>query len=109
LAAVHRTSGELIGSADIAVASCEHKRGQFGFVLHRDFWSQGYTTGAAKLLASRACNCESSAQRAIRITTPQPGVLQKAGLEYEGRIRSHLFVRRGWRDSLLYAVVNGDG
>jgi ribosomal-protein-alanine N-acetyltransferase len=35
-------------------------------------------------------------------------VLQKVGLEYEGRIRSHLFVRGGWRDSLLYAVINGD-
>jgi len=35
-------------------------------------------------------------------------VLEKAGLEYEGRMRSHLFVRGAWRDSLLYAAVNGD-
>lgn len=35
-------------------------------------------------------------------------LLQKAGLEYEGRIRSHLLVRGAWRDSLLYAVLNSD-
>lgn len=50
LAVVLATSGELIGSAAIAVTSVQHKRGEFGFVFHRDFWSQGYETEAGKLL-----------------------------------------------------------
>lgn len=32
-------------------------------------------------------------------------VLQKAGLTYEGLMRSHLFVREVSQDSLLYATV----
>jgi hypothetical protein len=40
LAAVHATSGKLIGSAAIAVTTVQHKRAQVGFVFHRDFWPQ---------------------------------------------------------------------
>jgi RimJ/RimL family protein N-acetyltransferase len=35
-------------------------------------------------------------------------VLEKIGMRREGRLRSHLFVRGAWRDSLLYAAVNDD-
>jgi [ribosomal protein S5]-alanine N-acetyltransferase len=55
---------------------------------------------------STVCSCGASAQHATRTTTAR--VLEKAGLQYEGRIRSHLFVRGAWRDSLLYAAVNSN-
>jgi ribosomal-protein-alanine N-acetyltransferase len=109
LAAVHATSGKVIGSVAIGVTSVQHKRGEFGFVFHRDFWSQGYATEAAELLVrfgfdrlqlrriSATCHPDNHASARV---------LQKAGLEYEGRIRSHLLVRGAWRDSLLYAIVN---
>jgi RimJ/RimL family protein N-acetyltransferase len=100
LAVVLATSGELIGSAAIAVTSVQHKRGEFGFVFHRDFWSQGYATEAGKLLVhfgfqrlqlrriSATCHPNNSASARV---------LQKVGLRYEGHIRSHLFVRGSWR------------
>ncbi|MGY2091888.1 GNAT family N-acetyltransferase [Nocardia gipuzkoensis] len=34
-------------------------------------------------------------------------VLEKVGSTLEGRMRSHLFVRGVWRDSLLYAAIDG--
>jgi [ribosomal protein S5]-alanine N-acetyltransferase len=111
LAAVHASSGRLIGSVAIGVTSVQHRRGEIGFVFHRDVWSQGYATEAAELLLrfgfdhlqlrriSATCHPDNHASARV---------LQKAGLEYEGRIRSHLLVRGAWRDSLLYAAVNGD-
>ena len=36
-------------------------------------------------------------------------VLEKAGMEREGRMRGHLRLRGAWRDSLLYAAGNRDG
>lgn len=111
LAALHASSSRLIGSVAIGVTSVQHRRGEFGFVFHRDFWSQGYATEAAKLLLqlgfdhlqlrriSATCHPDNHASARV---------LEKAGLEYEGRMRSHLFVRGAWRDSLLYAAVEGD-
>jgi ribosomal-protein-alanine N-acetyltransferase len=111
LAAVHASSGRLIGSVAIGITSVQHQRGEFGFVFHRDFWSQGYATEAAELLLrfgfdrlqlrriSATCHPDNRASARV---------LQKAGLQYEGRMRSHLFVRGAWRDSLLYAAVNSD-
>jgi len=111
LAAVHARSGRLIGSVAIGVTSVQHRRGEIGFVFHRDFWSHGYATEAAELLLRFgfdhlqlrriSATCHPDNHASVR-------VLEKAGLEYEGRMRSHLFVRGAWRDSLLYAAVNGD-
>jgi RimJ/RimL family protein N-acetyltransferase len=50
LAAVHASSGRLIGSVAIGVTSAQHRRGELGFVFHRNDWSQGYATEAAGLL-----------------------------------------------------------
>jgi [ribosomal protein S5]-alanine N-acetyltransferase len=111
LAAVHASSGRLIGSVAIGVTSAQHRRGEFGFVFHRDFWSQGYATEAAELLLR--FGFERLQLRRISATCHPDNhasarVLEKAGLQYEGRMRSHLFVRGAWRDSLLYAAVNSD-
>ncbi|UGT67300.1 GNAT family N-acetyltransferase [Nocardia gipuzkoensis] len=110
LAVIHTRSGQLIGSAAIGVTSTQHRRGEFGFVFHRDFWSQGYATEAGMLLLrfgfdrlrlrriSATCHPDNHASARV---------LEKVGSTLEGRMRSHLFVRGAWRDSLLYAAVDG--
>jgi RimJ/RimL family protein N-acetyltransferase len=111
LAAVQAGSGRLIGSVAIAITSVQHRRGEVGFVFHRDDWSQGYATESAQQLLrfgfdrlqlrriSATCHPDNHASARV---------LEKAGLRYEGRMRSHLFVRGAWRDSLLYAALNSD-
>lgn len=110
-AAVHAESGRLIGSVGLEVTSREHRRGELGYVFHPDFWSQGYATEAGRLLVEFgfgrlrlrriAATCHPDNRASAR-------VLEKIGMRREGRLRSHLFVRGAWRDSLLYAAVNGD-
>jgi RimJ/RimL family protein N-acetyltransferase len=108
LAVVHASSGRLIGSVAIGITNAQHRRGEFGFVFHRDVWSQGYATEAAELLLR--FGFDHLQLRRITATCHPDNhgsarVLEKAGLEFEGRMRSHLFVRGAWRDSLLYAAV----
>ncbi|WNV89893.1 GNAT family N-acetyltransferase [Umezawaea sp. Da 62-37] len=110
LAAVQADSGRLIGSVSIGVTSPQHRRGEFGFVFHPDVWSQGYATEVGRSLlrfgfdhlrlrrVSATCHPDNHASARV---------LRKTGLEFEGRMRSHLLVRGVWRDSLLYAAVNG--
>ncbi|GAB1690300.1 GNAT family N-acetyltransferase [Krasilnikovia sp. M28-CT-15] len=33
-------------------------------------------------------------------------VAERLGMQYEGRIRDHVFTNGAWRDSLLYAVLS---
>ncbi|WP_197746834.1 GNAT family N-acetyltransferase [Mycolicibacterium sarraceniae] len=75
---------------------------------HCDYWSQGYATEVAELLVQFGlehlrlrrieATCDPANQASAR-------VLQKAGLNYEGLMRSHLLIGGVGRDSLLYALV----
>lgn len=104
-------SGSLLGGAALSVTSVENRRAEIGYVLQRDHWSKGLATEAATMLLrfgfgqlalrriSATCDPENLASSRV---------LQKAGLLFEGRMRSHLRVRGLWRDSLLYAAVCDD-
>lgn len=102
-------SDRLIGSVSIGITSIEHRRGALGFVFHRSFWPQGYATEAALMLTrfgwdkldlhriEAACHPENHASARV---------LEKVGMQREGRLRDHLLVRGSWRDSLVYAALN---
>ncbi len=108
LAAVHSASGGVIGSVALWVTSAVHRRGELGYVFHPRCWSHGYATEATVALLEFgfttlslhriAATCDPANVASVR-------VLEKCGMDYEGRLRDHLSVRGGWRDSLLYAAV----
>lgn len=109
LAAVLASSGELIGSTAIWITSREHRRGELGYVFDRDFWNHGYATEAAKSLLRFGFG-DLGLKRVSATCHPDDvgsaRVLEKAGMRFEGRLRSHLLVQGVWRDSPLYAAVN---
>jgi RimJ/RimL family protein N-acetyltransferase len=108
LAAVETASRRLLGSVELSVESREHRRGELGFVFDPAHWGHGYATEATGLLLQFgfeslelhriAATCHPENRASAR-------VLEKAGMSFEGRMRGHMRVRDGWRDSLLYAVV----
>lgn len=110
-AITRREDDQVIGSAALWVESRQHLRAEFGYVLAREFWGQGYATETARLLRAYAfghlgmhrlaATCHPDNAASIR-------VLEKAGLVREGRLRDHLRVREGWRDSLVFAAINDD-
>lgn len=109
LAAVLAGSGRLVGSVGIWTTSAQHLRGELGFVFHRDVWSQGYATEATKLLLEfghRVLHLRRIAATCHPENLASARVLEKAGMQLEGRMRDHLQVRGSWRDSLLYAAVD---
>jgi RimJ/RimL family protein N-acetyltransferase len=108
LAVVHAASGAVIGSVAIAVSTNQQKA-EIGYVLHRDFWSQGYATEAAAMLLRFGfdrLNLRHISARCHPDNHASARVLEKVGLNYQRRIPNHLFVRGSWRDSLLYAIDN---
>lgn len=99
----------LIGGARIAVRSQAHGVGDIGYGLRHDAWGKGFATEAAQLLIhfgfgslglhriEAICDPSNAASRRV---------LEKSGMQSEGRSREYLWVRGQWRDSLLYAILD---
>ncbi len=111
LGIVLRASGQLAGACGIRIRDADHRIADLGYVLRRDCWGQGLATEAARALVEfgfRAlgmhriwATCHVENARSAR-------VLEKAGMEREGRLRENVQKGGVWRDSLLYAVIDGD-
>lgn len=108
LGIVENATRLVIGGSRITVRSTVHRVGDIGYVLRQDRWGQGYGTETARILIDfgfatlglhrieAICDPENIASRRI---------LEKAGMQYEGHAREHLWVHAKWRDSLRFAVL----
>ncbi len=111
VAVVLRASGELIGAARLGLSPAHGRRGDIGYVVRRDMWRQGVATEAARLLLGfgfavlglhrieATCDPDNVASRRV---------LEKLGMQFEGRLRDDLPMRDGWRDSLLFSILEGE-
>lgn len=111
LAIVLCANNELVGSAGIYLQPGKPYAAEIGYCLRQDAWGKGYASEAARLLVhfgfaslglhriSATCDPENTASARV---------LQKAGLQQEGYMRGHMLIRSGWRDSLLFAMLEND-
>lgn len=84
---------------------------KLGYAIRADEWGHGYATDAARTMTefgfrklglhriSAAIGPENEASIAV---------VRHLGMQYEGRIRHHVFTNGSWRDSLLYSVLTGE-
>ena len=111
LAAVVAASGQVVGSVRIWTIQTEYRRGEVGFVFRSEVHGQGYATEAVRLLLAFG-RSELRLRRVVATCHPDnvgsARVLEKAGMQLEGRMRDHRRVRGVWGDSLLYAALNRD-
>ncbi|WP_181898709.1 GNAT family N-acetyltransferase [Halobacillus trueperi] len=100
---------ELIGVAELTILDTYHRTGEIAYILHPDEWGRGMGTEVAKRLIRDGfqsfhlkriqATCHPDNKGSVR-------VLEKSGMEREGRLRGHLKMKEGRRDSLLYSVLN---
>jgi ribosomal-protein-alanine N-acetyltransferase len=109
LAVVVQSNGErLIGSIELRVVSCEHRRGEIGYVLAREWSGHGYATEATRRLLAFGFN-ELGLHKISATCDPENrasvAVLTRDGMHQEGVLRDHIYVRGQWRDRLLLSVI----
>ncbi|WP_167449430.1 GNAT family N-acetyltransferase [Halobacillus trueperi] len=100
---------ELIGVAELNILDTYHRTGEIAYILHPDEWGRGMGTEVAKRLIRDGfqsfhlkriqATCHPENKGSLR-------VLEKCGMEMEGRLRGHLKMKEGRRDSLLFSVLN---
>jgi RimJ/RimL family protein N-acetyltransferase len=111
LAVSLKDSGEVVGCCALVISEAEHREGHIGYSLTRVYWGRGYASEAAKLLVKFGfealglhrifATCDPENRASAR-------VLEKAGMQLEGCMRSHVFVKGRWRNSLLFAILEQD-
>jgi len=109
LAMVLKADGRLVGGCGIEVSNPDNREGWIGYCLNRNFWGQGYATETAKVLLEFGFN-HLNLHRVFATCEPaniaSAQVLEKIGMQREGRLREHKWAKRKWRDSLLYAILD---
>ncbi len=107
--AVTTDDDDLVGFVRLAFAGV--KAAKLGYAIQADRWGKGYATDAARLIIAFGFE-DLSLHRISAAIGPDNAasiaVVEKLGMQYEGRIRDHVFTNGAWRDSRLYAVLEQD-
>ena len=101
--------GDVVGCAELKLRG--PSVGEIAYVVHPRLWGQGIATTAARDLLRMGFS-EYGRHRIFATCDPRnlasAAVLRKIGMRYEGRMRGTAYIRDGWRDSDLYAVLVDD-
>jgi [ribosomal protein S5]-alanine N-acetyltransferase len=108
LAVVLAETGRVVGTGDLYIRSQRFRSGEIAYGIAPAYWGRGLATEVARLvlgfgfdvltLHRIAATCDPRNVASAR-------VLEKVGMQYEGRLRETLLIRDGWRDSALYSIL----
>lgn len=99
----------LIGAVEINIRDHFNLEGEIGYIIHPEYWGQGYATEAASLILDFGF-ANLKLHRVFATCDPNniasSKVLEKIGMYKEGILREHMRLRNGgWRDSSLYSIL----
>ncbi|TDD54726.1 GNAT family N-acetyltransferase [Saccharopolyspora elongata] len=101
--------GDVVGSAQLKLRG--PSTGEIAYAVHPRLWGQGIATAAARELLRMGFS-EHGLHRISGTCDPRnlasAAVSRKIGMRYEGRMRGTAYIRDGWRDSDLYAILADD-
>lgn len=102
---------QLIGLIALNLGKEKYNNAEVWYKLHIDFWNKGFATEALKTVINFGfhdlklhrieAGCAVNNIGSIR-------VLEKVGMNLEGRKRQHLPLQTGWSDNFGYAILSSD-
>jgi ribosomal-protein-alanine N-acetyltransferase len=107
-------SGELIGNAGIRQRSLgqrepEARQADIGYELDPQFWGHGYATeaaGAVLRFGFEQLGVHRTWASCLAENTASAQVLEKLGMQREGRLREDEYFKGRWWDTLVYAILD---
>jgi ribosomal-protein-alanine N-acetyltransferase len=105
-----RDGGQLIGGCGITPVPA-HSKGEFGYVLHPDYWGRGLGTEIAKRLIRYGFEDLGLNRICARADTRNPAstrVMIKAGMTPEGTLREDMIVKGTARSFVLCSILRSE-
>lgn len=107
-AIVTKDDKRMIGAGELTLRDISNRSGEVGYIINPDYWGRGIATDVATLLINFGFS-NLTLHRVFATCDPRnigsSRVLERVGMTLEGRIREDLLLKDGWRDSLLYSVL----
>ena len=100
--------GVFMGEISLILAPERFKKGEISYSLHPDFWGNGFATAAVKTLLEYAFNSLDlhRVEAGVAVENAKSiRVLDKVGMQREGRHRKILPLKTGWSDNYSYAIL----
>jgi ribosomal-protein-alanine N-acetyltransferase len=108
LAVVLKSSQQLIGNCGIRLKSVGAHEGDIGYELSPKHWGHGYATEAARAIVAfgfTQLKLHRIWASCIAENVGSIHVLQKLGMQPEGRLREHEYFKGRWWDTLLFGIL----
>jgi ribosomal-protein-alanine N-acetyltransferase len=110
-ALIHKQTHKLIGSCGLMRTDMNGPQFSLGYVLHKDWWGQGYASEATAELMKFGFN-ELGAHRlwahVFVGNAASEKVLRKLGFRYEGCTLQSFFIRNTWFDLQTFAMLRSE-
>ena len=109
LAAVLRSTDELVGDIVLHWISREHSTAEIGFIVHPDHQGHGYATEAVRPLLGLAfedLRLHRVIGRAEARNVASARVLEKLGMRREAHLIENEYVKGEWQSELVYAILD---
>jgi RimJ/RimL family protein N-acetyltransferase len=100
-------TGEKAGAAGLTVDS-RNRKAELGYWIGQPYWGRGYATEAAAGLLPLGFETLGLKRIFARVFGSNPAsarVLEKIGLQFEGRLRGHLLKWGEFEDILMYGLL----
>lgn len=101
-------TGRVVGEGALYIRSRPFRSGEIAYLIDPAYWGQGFATEVARLLLQFGF-ADLQLHRIAGTCDPRnvasARVLEKVGMQYEGRMRETRLIRDGWRDSALYSLL----
>jgi ribosomal-protein-alanine N-acetyltransferase len=104
--AVADAEDRMIGFARLGLTG--HQAAKLGYAIHADHWGHGYATDAARTIIEYGFTQLGLHRITVAIGPDNAGsiaVAERLGMQYEGRLRDHVYTNGAWRDSILYSIL----
>ncbi len=109
LAATLRSDGRLIGNAGVRMPYADARQGEIGYEFAPEHWGQGYATEAAGAMLRygfEVLRLHRVQANCVAENVASARVLEKLGMQREGRLRENEWFKGRWWDTLLYAILD---
>jgi ribosomal-protein-alanine N-acetyltransferase len=103
-----RVEGRLIGSCGIRKETATAQQADLGYEIAPSHWGHGYATEAARAVLAFGFNdLELHRIQAFCLAenAASARVLEKLGMQREGRLRENRWMKGRWWDSLVYGIL----
>ncbi len=108
LAVVLTAEQTVIGWCRFAWREDELRQAEIAYLLNRHYWGQGLATELAQELLRFGFQTQHAHRifaTARPVNRPSWWVLEKVGMQREGHLRQHRWMKEAWHDSYLYAML----